>query len=133
MSIFKQVEKFNQDVIGIKSRSIGELDPKEHEWLVGALGEEITELEVAYSGHDFVGQIDAVIDLIYFAAGALTRFGLPSDVSEHIFNVVHQCNLQKIKGRKQERDVQSNLDAVKPEDWSDPSAAIMDILTNLRG
>jgi predicted HAD superfamily Cof-like phosphohydrolase len=132
MSIFKKVEKFNSDIIGINRNVATELSPEEHKWLVGALKEEISEYDVAFNQHDFVGQIDAIIDLIYFAAGALTRMGLSAEISNHIFNVVHQCNMQKVKGRKQERDISSDLDAVKPEDWSDPSSAIMDILNELK-
>jgi len=129
MSIFKKVEKFNKEVIGIHRNTKCELSKDENDWLIGALNEEITEYITAYTNRDFIGQIDSIIDLIYFAAGALTRMGITAEQSEKIFNVVHACNMAKVQGRKTERSVQSDLDAIKPDDWTDPSAAIIDILT----
>ena len=132
MSVFTQVEEFNREVIGIDRKEAIELDGDEFSWLLSALNEEIGELALAQKQHDFVGQIDAIMDLVYFAAGALTRMGIGAQTAENIFNVIHPCNMQKRKGLKKEREVANELDAVKPEDWSDPSAAIMDILNELQ-
>jgi predicted HAD superfamily Cof-like phosphohydrolase len=132
MSIFKKVEYFNKNIIGIDRMGPQELDKKELDWLVGALTEEIEELKTAHRRHDFVDQIDAIIDLIYFAAGALTRMGIDSETSEKIFDAVHGCNMRKIKGTKL-RVVKSELDAIKPAEWQSPEIAIMKILKNCRG
>lgn len=128
MSVFKAAQKFNQEVIGINRNTVSELDRDERDWLVGALMEEIDEFLDAYNKRDIVEQIDALIDLIYFAAGGLTRMGLSYNMSEAIFDVIHECNMQKIVGKKERRVVVSKLDAIKPVEWAGPNAAIMDIL-----
>lgn len=128
MNVFAKAEEFNKSIININRSQFKEIEDEEFKWLIGVLKEEIQELQDAFNEHDFVQQVDAVIDLIYFAAGALTRMGISEEKSNQIFDVVHQCNMQKTGGRKKERDIQNDLDAVKPSDWTDPSQAIVEIL-----
>jgi len=133
MSVFELTNEFNKKVIGIERNETTELGESEFSWLLGALREEIGELDSAYKANDFVEQVDALIDLIYFAAGAFTRLGIEPETAMSIFKIVHECNMQKVKGRKEGREVESELDATKPEDWTDPSMAIIDILNEAKG
>lgn len=125
--MFKRVKKFNEEVIGIKEREIGELNKEEHIWLAGALREEVNELDEAYTNSDFVGTIDSLIDGIYFALGGLYRLGLNEELVEKIFEAVHLANMEKVKGRKK-RVIENILDAIKPNNWLSPEEKIMAIL-----
>jgi len=126
--MFQKVEEFNKTVIGIDRDINHLLATDEFEWLIGALHEECDELEEAFQKSDKVGQVDALIDLIYFACGGLTRMGVDHVKSEKIFSLVHSCNMEKDKGAKKERAIQLELDAIKPEDWESPEKRIKEIL-----
>jgi predicted HAD superfamily Cof-like phosphohydrolase len=105
--------------------------PKEREWLQGAISEEIDEeFEEAANLNDVVGQVDALADTIYFAIGGFIRMGVPHHKIEPILMAVHKANMEKKKGSKAERKVQSDLDATKPEGWVGPEEDIMRILIN---
>ena len=130
-TVFSLVEAFNKSVVGVPDRKPGSIeDAEEVGFLVGSLQEEIEEFTEAL-GQDFIGEIDALLDLIYFACGGLCRMGIPSDVSEKMFAAVHDANMMKAKGRKESREHGTcDLDAVKPEDWVSPEARIMTILSD---
>jgi predicted HAD superfamily Cof-like phosphohydrolase len=123
--MFKQVEEFNKTVIGI-DRKLGHLlEQSEEDFLIGCLHEEIGEFQAATN---LVDRVDALIDLIYFAVGGLSRLGVPAEKSEAIFNVVHTKNMSKKKGVKVEREIPNSTDAFKPEGWISPEAEIKAIL-----
>jgi len=124
-SLFASIEEFNKEVVGIDRQDINSLENKESEWLVGALREEIDEY---LDAQDIVGKVDALIDLIYFAAGGLTRMGLTHEQSEAIFDIVHGANMKKAGGKKEGRAVEFELDAHKPEGWEAPEDRIKKIL-----
>ncbi len=127
--MFEQVEDFNIMVVGVPSeRKPGMVDDSEANWLVGALTEEINEFIDARADQDFPGCIDAMIDLMYFAMGGLTRMGIRAEVSKEIFNAVHSANMDKVSGIKAERLAKHDLDAVKPEGWASPEERIIAIL-----
>ena len=121
--IFKLVEQFNKEIIGINRPRIARLESSEERWLINALYEEVHEFE---EGHSIVDQADALIDLIYFAAGGLTRMGFPAVASMVMFKAVHKANMRKCKGRKPTRE--HELDAVKPDNWVAPEGAIADVI-----
>lgn len=125
MSIFKKVEEFNRDIVGIRQPTIAPLDPETQVWLVNCLHEEASEL---YTAESIVDMIDACIDVIYFAAGGLTRMGIPAEVSELLFDVVHRANMTKHRGIKEARETQIEADAVKPSGWVAPEGSIRKIL-----
>lgn len=125
--MFKLVEKFNKEVIGINRNNIQEMGEDEFTWFIGALREEISELIESYDKANIVIQIDSIIDLIYFAIGGLVRMGLSSDKIELIFKVVNNANMNKIKGKKN-REIEHDLDAIKPKGWVDPIIEIEKII-----
>jgi predicted HAD superfamily Cof-like phosphohydrolase len=124
---FKRIYEFNKEVIGIDRKIISSLLPDEAQWLVGAWEEEAGEFVDAFNKSDIPGQVDAIIDLMYFAVGGLVRLGLSPEVMEQCFAAVHETNMGKVKGRKQ-REVESDLDAVKLEDWEAPEGKIKQVL-----
>lgn len=125
--MFEKVEQFNKTIIGI-DRKPGPMPEDEVGFWVGTIKEELEEFEDAYRTSDFPAQIDSIIDLLYFGVGALVRMGIPSGVAREIFEAVHEANMTKKKGKKEERDVQHGNDAVKPEGWQSPEQKIMQIL-----
>lgn len=127
-SLFKLVEIFNTEIIGINRDELSELEEKENDWLIGVLQEEINEYLDAYHKKDFILQIDSIMDLIYFSMGALTRMGLTSEQSEKIFRAINNANMNKVRGVKKERSISHTLDAVKPKDWHNPEIEIIKIL-----
>lgn len=129
---FKKIEQFNKEVIGVNAQT-GPLGEEERKWFEGAIKEEMKEFSDAHDAKDFVGQIDAVIDLIYFAGGALTRMGIPAEAAQEMFNAIHDCNMAKRGGRKEEREVQYDQDAVKPLGWQGPEEVIAIILEDYKG
>ena len=129
MNVFKHIDEFNRRVIGIDRDFIAPLNNNEFDWLRGALHEELSEMYKAWLEGDIPGQVDALIDLMYFAVGGLTRLGLTPEQSEACFAVIHAANMTKMKGRKA-RAVEHDMDAVKPTGWEAPETAIKLILEN---
>lgn len=128
MTIFDMTEKFCQEVIGITRTKVTALSDDERDWLIGVLREEITEFEYASELED---KLDALIDLMFFAAGGFTRMGIPPDAAQSMFRVVFEANMTKEKGRKK-RDVEHELDAVKPANWQAPEKRIKELLDKLK-
>lgn len=123
--LFKLIEEFNKDLLGINRPTPQLLEQKESDWLIGALKEEIDEFETVEHLHE---KADALVDLIYFAVGGLTRMGIDHYKARRIFSVVHEANMQKVKGKKEGRAVQSELDASKPAGWIAPDEKIKNII-----
>ncbi|MEA3391385.1 MAG: hypothetical protein U9Q91_00240 [Candidatus Marinimicrobia bacterium] len=126
--MFKTVEEFNKEIIGIDRDRPQQLEAKEFEWLIGAFEEEIIELNDARAEGNIVDQIDAIMDLIYFACGGITRMGVKHEMATNIFNIIHEANMQKARGKKEGRAVDFELDASKPEGWQAPEERIRKIM-----
>lgn len=125
------VVEFNRDILDIQPRPFNQVT--DHEFLLTSvqLSEEIAEMEDARDEDNFVGVVDAVIDLIYFAYGALYKHGLSDDQINECFVAVHEANMAKVKGIKETRVVTDSdhpADAVKPDGWVAPEDRIAIIL-----
>lgn len=129
---FTLVQHFNREVLSIKSRSLGFQERDEFELSMRQLQEEINEISDAFAESDFIGLIDGLIDLEYFLLGVLYKNGVDCDMHSEIFEAVHNCNMQKVKGIKAGREGFNAIDAVKPEDWVSPEERISDILSKRR-
>lgn len=123
-----QVIDFNQLVLKIQPRIQCPLSFPEFEITVKALKEETEEFIVASQEADYIGQIDALIDLQYFAMGALYKLGLTADQINRCCYAVHDANMEKKLGIKPSRGDGSAADAIKPEGWEAPEARIGAIL-----
>lgn len=131
------VYDFNRSVIGInREGDMGRLPHIEGDWLVCTLKEETSEYEDALKIDDPVEsltkQVDALIDLAFFALGGLIRLGVPEADARSAFNAVYAANMNKKAGPKDGRAVKFSLDAKKPEGWESPDELIRNIVrTNL--
>lgn len=121
------VIRFNQQVLDIQPRELGVMVEGEANATVKALVEESQEFADAYHDQDILGQVDALIDSIYFAIGGLYKMGLSGVQIDAAFEAVHQCNMKKKLGIVEKRNNPLG-DAVKPQDWSGPEEALAEIL-----
>lgn len=79
--------------------------------------EEIFEFEGA---NDLAGQIDAMVDLLYYAIGTLVELGVEPD---SFFKIVHEANMKKVdKESSIKRDNDGKV--LKPDNWKDPTIII---------
>ena len=128
MSFAHQVVDFNQRVLNIAQRPHGLLNPAELDISIKCLHEEIDEFKEAAEKGDFIGQVDASIDLQYFAMGVLYKLGLTPDQIVACSTAVHEANMEKKLGVNAKRGDGSAADAVKPEGWESPEHRIGAIL-----
>lgn len=126
--MYKQVKEFNIEILGIEERPINSLNRNEARHLIKCLDEEICEFEWAVNKGDVVDQVDALIDLVYFALGGLHKIGLDEDKVQRIFSVVHSKNMSKKKGNVEKRLIEGAADAVKPDNWEGPETLITAII-----
>lgn len=127
-SFAHQVIDFNQTVLKIDPRTQGALSPPEFDITVKALREEVEEFIQAAHDSDYIGQIDALIDLQYFALGAMYKLGLTAEQINCCCTAVHKANMSKKLGVKASRGDGSAADAIKPQGWVSPEQQISDIL-----
>jgi predicted HAD superfamily Cof-like phosphohydrolase len=77
------------------------------------LHEEIEEFKAAQTLED---QVDAMVDLIYFALGTMVELGVDSD---KVFHIVHQANMRKLWSDGKPRFGDDGK-VKKPAEWTDP-------------
>ena len=88
------------------------------------LTEELAEYKLAGQKGDYLGAVDAILDLMYFAVGSLHRMGLsPTEMSD-CGRIVHTANMQKAKGKVERRAVDGVPDATKPVGWESPEESM---------
>lgn len=92
------------------------------EFALKALEEELFEFSVAENIND---QIDALLDLVYFALGRLYEMGIPVHAAKACWNAVHQANMEKTCGITSRGFFN---DAVKPEGWVAPDHSWVEAL-----
>jgi hypothetical protein len=79
----------------------------------------LEELEEFVASKTAVEQIDALLDLIYVALGAVCEMGINPDP---LFRIIHEANMQKVQGGRPLQD--ENGKVQKPEGWQDPTQAL---------
>ena len=124
----EDIIEFNQRVLGIQQRELGMMPEAESDITIKCLNEEAEEFQMAYDNLDFIGTIDALIDSIYFAVGAMYKQGLDARQISQCMDAVHQANMEKKLGVNHHRGDGSAADAVKPEGWVSPEERIAEIL-----
>jgi predicted HAD superfamily Cof-like phosphohydrolase len=120
-SIFRLVRHFHA-VAGVPISDIpSQLEPSRLLARVEWLREEVAELESATT---LVDQVDALVDVIYVALGALVEMGVELDEP---FRLVHESNLAKAwpDGSFQKT---GEGKIIKPNAWQSPRKALSDLL-----
>jgi predicted HAD superfamily Cof-like phosphohydrolase len=116
--VFRLTADFARTIMGVEAPPAPRrLSEARKTWASRAFREEVKEFEDAETIED---EVDAVIDLIYFAAGRLHEMGV--DGAAH-FMEVHLPNMRKVRGTLQKRSHGLGVegyDAVKPEGWTGP-------------
>jgi len=109
------VHRFNADIIGLPipetPTRLGETRKK---WALDALNEEVGEFFAAKTLED---EVDALVDLSYFALGRLIEMGV---VPGAVFDEVHEANMRKRRGELSKRPNSLGFDAMKPKGWTGP-------------
>ena len=126
-SYTESVVEFNKEILGISQRSPVGMALSEEAITTKCLLEEVSELQTAFEQGSVVDQVDALIDLTYFAFGALYKIGLTPEQIQDCCMAVHEANMQKKLGVNAKRATGA-ADAVKPEDWVPPEDRIYGIL-----
>ena len=128
MNIVRLVAVFNSVVLNVFDRPKALLNSAELGYAQKAIAEEAGEFQDAHESQNFIGAVDAVIDLLYFGIGFLIRMGLSEDEINRCFQAVHNANMAKKAGVVPKRSTEGVVDATKPEDWVSPEEAIAEIL-----
>ena len=117
MSIIKDIYEFNEKVRGAKQPSQPtQLSPDDHISRAAFMGEEVLEFTEARTPEE---ELDALIDVIYFAVGGMYDLGLSVEQAHDAIRKVHAANMSKVSGKKKGRNVKTK-DAAKPKEWVEP-------------
>jgi len=125
----QQVAEFNTQILDIQpGLIITGLTEANFILSIKQLNEEISEFEQADEANDLPGQVDAMLDLVYFALGILYKMGLSPLEINTLFTAVHEANMTKAIGKKKGREVEGATDAIKPVDFKDPKNIIEGVI-----
>jgi hypothetical protein len=109
------VHQFNADIIGLPiPDEPTRLNAARKDWAWQAMQEELLEFQESATLED---EVDALIDLCYFALGRIIEMGV---VPGAAFEEVHAANMAKVRGELSKRSNSLGYDAVKPEGWTPP-------------
>jgi predicted HAD superfamily Cof-like phosphohydrolase len=82
------------------------------------LEEELSEYALAASQGNMIGQLDALVDLVYVALGTAYMHGFDF---EEAWRRVHEANMKKVRAvTLKDSKRKSVYDVVKPEGWTPP-------------
>lgn len=124
----EQVFNFNKTILSLANREMALLSSPELEYALKAIKEEAEEFETAHISQDYVGAVDAAIDLMYFTIGFLYRMGLTADQVSKCMTAVHEANMEKKLSKTMTKRVEGVADATKPIGWVGPEERIAEIL-----
>jgi predicted HAD superfamily Cof-like phosphohydrolase len=115
---------FNHPYSDIPKLMDMETATKRYTWMK----EEIDEFIEATENKDIYEQVDAMIDVIYFALGTLVQIGVPP---AEIFNIVQNANMSKLweDGKPRFRDIDGKV--IKPPSWEDPHNKIIEAIKKI--
>ena len=119
LSNFQKVREFHEKFGLAYDAGPRLLDTDEQKFRLTCLHEELDEYEEAVFGNDAHEQLDALVDLVYFACGTAHRNGWNFDEA---FRRVHAANMTKVLDpAKQRRGWKQEIN--KPEGWIGPFLA----------
>lgn len=94
------------------------------------MDEEVKEFIEATKNEDIYEQVDAIIDLIYFALGTLVEIGVPPS---EIFEIVQNANMNKLWEDGKPRFRENDGKVIKPPHWENPHNKIVDAINRMMG
>lgn len=103
---------------------IVELKKEERLFRSNLISEEVLELAAQ---DDIVGQIDALVDVMYFVFGTFVQMGIDP---RPFFEIVHEANMAKLYPDGKPR-YQPNGKVQKPPDWEPPERRIYEKLKEI--
>jgi predicted HAD superfamily Cof-like phosphohydrolase len=110
---WQMVREFHEKFSRQSLETPGELSKERVKRRVKWMREELDEFSESKNIYE---QADAIIDLMYFALGALVEMGVPP---EKIFEAVHDANMAKLwPDGKPRRDNEGKI--IKPPGWKEP-------------
>jgi hypothetical protein len=113
---FHLTAQFNTQICGLPTPGVpSRLNSERKSWTVLALMEETKEFQESNTLED---EVDALIDLIYFAAGRMQEMGVDG---ARAFQAVHDANMRKCRGSLSKRPGSKGHDAIKPPGWVGPN------------
>lgn len=98
-------------------QTVGEFDPKQYRMYVNLVKEEWHELKDAVKDSNRVEQLDALIDILVVATGALHSMGVDAEAA---WNEVMQTNFAKIDPETGKVKKRKDGKVLKPEGWEPP-------------
>ena len=113
--------RFNHEIVGYPIPAQPELMSDDRAgFRADFMQEELDEFRKAQKEGDLDGAVDAVVDLMYVAAGAMNEMGV---AVQPCWDEVHNANMRKKRGAQTKRPGSKGFDAIKPEGWTAPSHA----------
>lgn len=113
--------RFNHEIVGYPLPAQPELMSDDRAgFRADFMQEELDEFRKAQKEGDLDGAVDAIIDLMYVAAGAMNEMGV---AIQPTWDEVHRANMKKKRGSQTKRPGGKGFDAIKPEGWTAPSHA----------
>jgi len=91
--------------------------------------EEIDEFLEATENGDMYEQVDAMIDVMYFALGTLVQIGVPP---AKVFEVVQNANMSKLWEDGKPRFREGDGKVIKPPTWQDPHNKIIEVIDSMK-
>lgn len=124
--MIKDIGEFQKKVLGVDKKTVGELTASEFRFLSVALVEELEEWKTAVQSGNIVDQVDALLDLAYFAVGGIFKLGLDHKKIEACFDHIHATNMSKVIGNKEGREgFSSTKDAILTSSTHKDLSALM--------
>lgn len=125
MTNFEKVINFNTQFGVLQDKElkpkldIFDKDPKQVDFCMKLIREEMGELETAVQNKDYIETIDALADLIYVILGMSARIGTDMDKA---FNLVHDNNMSKLCKTEEEaqRSVKYYIDNKEKFEYDSP-------------
>jgi predicted HAD superfamily Cof-like phosphohydrolase len=113
-------QRFGHPVGNSPSRIQPDRARKRYDWMLEEINEFLSATDIADHEEATTEQVDAMIDLIYFALGTLVEMGIKP---EEFFEIVHKANMSKVWP---DGTVHYNASGktIKPPTWEDPHEQI---------
>lgn len=106
-----------------------ELTLEESNFRIQCMQEELDEYVSAVMTGHMTKQLDALVDLVYFALGTAVLQGFPFNEA---FMLVHSANMEKVRCERAEDSLRgSTFDVIKPEGWVAPEEKIRLLLDRM--